>query len=107
MLNAQVSLGVDNGNERAKLPVISSSGLIQQNGNYTITQGVDFSIPARELFLSNDSSANITIQVICQDGELDFLLLPGETINERLPIFNKVIVTSSGLWRFYIRGNFS
>lgn len=61
MLIPSLAMGQDNGNERAKLPVIGSSGTIQQNGNYTITQGVDFAVAGRELYISNDSQSNITI----------------------------------------------
>lgn len=108
MLIPALNLSSDNGNERAKLPVIGSSGLTQQNGNYTITQGIDFAVPGRELYLSNDSQSNISVTVNCiEGGTISFLLLPIETIDERLPLFSSIIVVASGLWRFYIRGNAS
>jgi len=108
MITPTLSLGKDNGNERAKLPVVGSSGTTQQNGNYTITQGVDFAIPGRELYISNDSQNNITIQVnTIEGGAISFVLLPIEIIDERLPLFSSVIVTATGNWRWYIRGNAS
>lgn len=108
MLTPTLSLSVDNGNERPKLPVIGSSGITQSSGNYTITKGVDFLIPGRELYISNDSQSNIQITVNCiEGGSLSFLLLPIEIIDERFPLFNSVVVASSGLWRWYVRGNFS
>lgn len=108
MLNPTLSLDKDNGNERPKIPVIGSSGLTQQNGNYTITQGVDFAVPGREIYISNDSQNNITITVNCiEGGAISFLLLPIEIIDERLPLFSSIVVQSSGLWRWYIRGNAS
>lgn len=108
MIIPNLELSVDNGNQRAKLPVIGSSGTTQQNGNYTITQGVDFAFPGRELYISNDSQSNLSIQVNCiEGGSISFVLLPIETIDERLPLFSSVVVSASGLWRFYIRGNAS
>lgn len=108
MLTPTLALDRDNGNERPKLPVIGSSGTTQQSGNHTIAQGVDFAVPGRELYLSNDGQANITITVNCiEGGTISFVLLPIEIIDERLPLFNSIIVQASGLWRWYIRGNAS
>ena len=108
MFTPTLAVGQDNGNERPKLPVIGSSGTTQQNGNYSITQGVDFAIAGRELFISNDStSQNITFTVTCDGGTLSFFLSPGDTFNERLPMFTLVNVTASDVWRWYVRGNVS
>jgi hypothetical protein len=107
MFKGTLSLSSDNGNERAKLPVIGSSYTGSQSGNYTITLGTDFAVPARELFIQNDDSANISFVVNCQEGTLGFLIQPGEQFDERLPIFNSVIVTAGGNWRFRVRGNVS
>lgn len=108
MITPTLTLGQDNGNERAKLPVIGSSGATQQNGNYSITQGVDFALPGRELYISNDSQSNITINVnLIEGGVLSFVLLPIETIDERLMLFSRVDVTATGNWRWYVRGNAS
>lgn len=107
-MNPVLSLGSENGYERAKLPVIGSSGTTQQSGNYTITQGVDFLMPGRELYISNDNQSNMQITVnLIENGIIEFLLLPIETIDERLPLFSSVIVQASGAWRWYIRGNAS
>jgi hypothetical protein len=112
MLTPTLSLDKDNGNERAKLPVIGSSGApsytLPQSGNYTITQGVDFAVSGRELFIQNDGNANITVVVnTIEGGSLGFLIEPGEQFDERLPLFSSVIVTSSGNWRWRVRGNAS
>jgi len=108
MLIPTLNLDKDNGNQRAKLPVVGSSGTTQVDGNYIITQGVDFALPGREIFISNDSTANLTIVVnIIEGGTISFVLLPAETIDERLPLFDTVTVTATGHWRYYIRGNAS
>ena len=112
MLIPTLSVGADNGNERAKLPVIGASGAsssytLPQSGNYTITQGVDFSGVGRELFIQNDGNANITVVVNCLEGTIGFLMQPGEQFDERLPLFSSVVVTSAGNWRWRIRGNAS
>lgn len=105
MFTPTSTLDKDNGNQRARLPVIGSSGTTQQSGNYTITQGVDFAVPGRELFISNDSQSNITVLVnLIEGGTMSFVLLPIETIDERLPLFSSVVVTASGSWRWYVRG---
>lgn len=107
MITSNLALNKDNGNERAKLPVIGSSFTGPQSGNYTITLGVDFSVPARELFIQNDNNANMTVVVNCIDGSLGFQIQPGEQFDERLPMFKSVLVTATGNWRWRIRGNFS
>lgn len=108
MLTPTLFLDRDNGNERAKLPVIGSSGTTQQSGNYTITLGVDFAVPGRELYITNDNQTNMTIVVNCvEGGTISFVLLPIEIIDERLPIFKSVVVTATGSWRWYVRGNAS
>ena len=94
------------GDNRDRLPVIGSSGSTPINGNYSPTMGTDWpNIPARELFLSNDSAGDITIDVVCNGGDLSWILHTGETFNERLPAFTSVVVSASGNWRFYVRGN--
>lgn len=107
MINPILALDRDNGNERAKLPVIGSSFTGPQSGNYTITQGTDFQGRGRELFIQNDDSNNITFTVNCDGGILGFQIQPGEQFDERLPLFLSVIVLSSGNWRWRIRGNAS
>lgn len=107
MINPILSLDRDNGNERAKLPVIGSSFTGPQSGNYTITRDVDFKGAGRELFIQNDDSNNITFMVNCDGGVLGFQIQPGEQFDERLPIFRSVSVLSSGNWRWRIRGNAS
>lgn len=111
MLTPTLNLAADNGNERAKLPVIGASGApsytLPQSGNYTITQGTDFQGAGRELLISNDGNANITVVVNCLEGTLGFLMQPGEQLDERLPLFISVVVTSAGNWRWRIRGNAS
>lgn len=90
----------EKGNTLTKSPVYDSSGQTQNSGNATLT--MDF--PMRELFLSNDGNGNLTIQVIGNASlNLNFLLLPGETFNERLPLFTSLIITTSGAWRYYVR----
>lgn len=94
------------GDGRDRLPVIGSSGTTQQSGNYSPTVGTDFPVPARELFIANDDPSNsITITVVCNGGTLSWVLLAGETFNERLPTFTQVIVVAANLWRWYVRGN--
>jgi len=89
------------GNKRTRVPVYDSSSTTQQNGNQTLV--MDF--PMRELFVSNDSTGNMTIVVTGNASlNLGFMLLPSETINERLPLFTQVVVNASGLWRYYVRG---
>ena len=107
MLQPTLSLGNDNGNERAKLPVIGSSYTGPQSGNYTITQGVDFRGSGRELFIQNDGNVNITVVVNCLEGTIGFLIQAGEQLDERLPLFSSVVVTSTGNWRWRVRGNVS
>lgn len=107
MLNTSINLSSENGNERAKIPVIGSSFTGPQNGNYTVTQGVDFNGVGREFFLQNDDSNNITFTVLCDGGILGFQIQPGEQFDERLPLFSKVSVLSSGNWRWRVRGNVS
>jgi len=107
MITPTLSLDKDNGNERAKLPVIGSNYTTPQSGNYTITMGVDFAVLGRELFIQNDSNANITFVVNCKEGPFGFLIQPGEQFDERLLLFSSVIVTSSGSWRWRVRGNAS
>lgn len=89
------------GIQRVKLPVCASSGVTPANGNQTIT--MDFLM--RELFLSNDTADDLTLIVNCIAGTLGFLLKGGDTIDERLPEFSSITVTSSGNWRWYVRGN--
>lgn len=97
------------GNNRDKLPVIGSSGITPVSGNYNIKAGVDWpAIAARELFLSNDTSNDITIDIVCSGGDLSWILHDGETFNERIPPFTSVVVAAqaTGLgWRWYVRGN--
>ena len=97
---------VYHGDNREKLPVIGSSGVTPVSGNLTISEGTSWpALPARELFLSNDSSGDITITVTCTGGTLSWILHTGETFNERMPPFTSVVVTASGNWRWYVRGN--
>jgi len=88
-------------NKRTKVPVYDGSGSTQESGNQTLT--MDF--PMRELFISNDSNSNITFTVTGNASlNMSFLLLPGEVFDERLPLFNQVVVTASGVWRYRVRG---
>ncbi len=107
MINPILALDRDNGNERAKLPVIGSSFTGPQSGNYTITLGTDFKGAGRELFIQNDDSNNITFTIVCDGGTLGFQIQPGEQFDERLPLFSSVIVVSLGNWRWRVRGNAS
>ena len=93
--------GAYEGIQRSHLPVCASSGTSPANGNATIP----FDFLMRELFLSNDSSSDMTLTVNCTAGTLGWLLRSGETFNERLPEFASITVTSSGDWRWYVRGN--
>ena len=94
------------GDQRAKLPVIGSSGTTPVTTNATIRAGVDWPLlPARELFLSNDSTGDITFTVTCTGGTIAMLLHMGETFNERLPPFTSVAITTTGNFRWYCRGN--
>lgn len=107
MINPLLTLDRDNGNERAKLPVIGSSFTGPQSGNYVVTQGVDFKGVGREFFLQNDDNFNLTFTVVCDGGVLGFQIQPGEQFDERLPIFSSVIVLATGNWRWRVRGNAS
>lgn len=107
MINPNLALDRDNGNERAKLPVIGSSFTGPQSGNYTVTKGVDFNGVGREFFLQNDDSNNINFTVNCDGGILGFQIQPGEQFDERLPIFSSVVVNAGGNWRWRVRGNVS
>lgn len=107
MINSKLALDRDNGNERAKLPVIGSSFTGPQSGNYTITQGVDFNGVGRELFIQNDGNSDITFLVNCLEGQLGFDMQAGEQFDERLPVFSSVVVTAPGNWRWRVRGNAS
>lgn len=90
----------EKGNILPKVSVYDTSGITQMSGNQTLT--MDF--PMREIFISNDSNSNLTaVFTGIANLNMSFLLLPGETINERLPLFNQVVVTCSGLWRYYVR----
>ena len=95
------------GDNRAKVPVIGSSGINFLTTNYNIQWMVDFPVPARELFISNDSNSSITFVVTCDGGTLSYLMQAGEIFDERLPIFTQVAVSASGNWRFKVRGNAS
>ena len=90
----------EKGNILPKVSVYDTSGATQENGNLTLT--MDF--PMREVWLGNDSNSNLTA-VFTGNASLNmtFLLLPGEILNERLPLFNQIVVTCSGAWRYYVR----
>lgn len=88
------------GNLRDRSPVYDTSGGTQVSGNSTLTMDH----PMREIFISNDNNSNMTIVISGLAGlNMTFLLLPGETLNERLPLFQTVVVTASGVWRWYVR----
>lgn len=88
------------GNLRDRTPVYDTSGGTQVNGNSTLTMDH----PMRELFITNDNNTNMTIVVTgLASLNMTFLLLPGETLNERLPLFQVVTVTATGNWRWYVR----
>lgn len=94
------------GDQRDRLPVIGSSGITPINGNKTLNAGADWpAIPARELFLTNDDAGDISIIINGPGGSLGWVLHGGETFNERVPPFTSIIVSSPGLWRWYVRGN--
>ena len=107
MITPTLALTADNGNERAKLPVIGSDNGTPVSGNYTITIGIDIPVSGRELFLVNNSGANMTIVINCDGGSIGFLLYPNEQFDERLPLFSSVVVTALGSWRWRVRGNVS
>lgn len=107
MINPTLALGADNGNERAKVPVMGSTLTSSQSGNYTLTQGVDFPVLGRELWISNDNNNNMTFVVNGDGGALNFMIQPGEMFDERLPLFSNVVVTATGGWRWRVRGNIS
>lgn len=90
--------GAYEGDQRAKLPVYDS-GI--ESGNLVI----NMDHPMRELYLSNDSTAySLTLNISgASDLSLDFELRPYETINERFPEFEKITVTASEGWRWYVR----
>lgn len=94
------------GDAREKLPVIGSSGTTPVSGNLILVQGTAWpNLAARELFLSNDSAGDITVTINCSGGTLAWVLHTGETFNERMPPFTSIIVTATGAWRWYVRGN--
>lgn len=95
----------ENGDQRAKLPVIGSSGDTAVNGNYSIVKGVDIPIFGKELFIANDSTDVMTITITMPGGSLSFILNAGDTIDERFPPFSRVDVVATGNWRWYVRGN--
>jgi hypothetical protein len=94
------------GDQREKLPVIGSSGVTPVIVNATIQAGVEWpNLPARELFLTNDSAGDIQIVITCSGGTLSWVLHTGETFNERVPPFTSVAITTTGAYRWYVRGN--
>lgn len=108
MITPTLSLSADNGNERAKLPVIGSDNGVPVLTNYTIQVGVDIPFSGRELFLVNNSGSNITFTVTTVDSQqISFLIYANEQFDERLPLFNSVSVVSTGSWRWRVRGNAS
>jgi len=85
------------GIQRDVLPVSDGDA---GTGNESIT----ISIPARELFLSNDSTTdNLTFRVIGDNVDFTYTLLPGETIDERFLEFNNLVISAVGAWRWYVR----
>ena len=107
MITPTLSLGQDNGNERAKLPVIGSNVTASQSGNYTLTLGTDFPFLGRELWISNDTNTTMSFVVNGDGGALNFTIQAGEDFDERLPLFTTVVVTATGQWRWRVRGNSS
>lgn len=99
-----VSLGqkglMDHGNQRAKLPVYDS--IVNGNGNYTWT--MDHLM--REFYFSNDDTQaqTATVQLTGPNGlNLSFILLPGDYIDERVPEFSAINITTASVWRAYVR----
>lgn len=107
MITPTLSLGSDNGNERAKLPVIGSDNGTPVPGNYTITIGVDIPYAGREFYMVNNSGGTITFTVNGDGGSLGFIVYNGEQFDERLPLFTSIVVVATGSWRWRVRGNAS
>ena len=85
------------GIQRPKLCVFD---FFMGSGNHTEV----FPHPMRELFFSNDHTASATIQLIGPASlNTTFVLLPGETIDERINEFTSIVITATGDWRFYPR----
>ena len=95
------------GDQRSRLPVIGSDNGTPVNGNATLSAGTSWpSFPARELWLSNDSSSTLTITFTFSDGStLAFIMNQGENFDERMPPFNAILIAASGEWRWRVRGN--
>jgi hypothetical protein len=90
--------GAYEGGQRAKLPIYDSGS---ESGNLVLTM----EHPMRELFLVNDSmSDNLTLNVAGDASlSLDFVLIPNEQFDERLPEFLTVTVVSPGAWHWRVR----
>lgn len=90
--------GAYEGDQRGKLPVYDS-GI--ESGNLVLTMDH----PMRELFLSNDSLHNgLTLNISGDaDLDLDFIINPGDSIDERFPEFTTITVTATDDWRWYVR----
>lgn len=107
MITPTLLLPEYNGNERAKLPVIGSDNGTPVNGNYTIQVGIDIPFAGKELYIVNNSGGTLTFTVICDGGQLGFIIYNGEQFDERLPLFTSITVTAPGIWRWRVRGNAS
>ena len=90
----------NHGNQRSSLPVYDS--ITNGNGNYT--WNMDHLM--RECFFLNDSTTaqSATLNFTGPFNlNLTFLIYAGETFNERLPEFDTINITTSALWRAYVR----
>jgi len=89
-----ITQGAYHGDQRASLPVLDMGS---ESGNETLT----FSTMARELFIVNDDTADLSFVLTDQDGKTySFTLKSCESLDDRFVPFAKVVVTSSGAWRW-------
>jgi hypothetical protein len=93
-----IDKGKDRGIQRDILPVYDVGS---ESGNKVL----NMDHPMREIWLSNDSSTYNATAVFTGPNSLslEFLLYPGEVLNERLPEFLTITVTATGAWRWYVR----
>jgi hypothetical protein len=92
--------GLIQGIQRSKLCVYD---FYASTGNHIET----FPSEMRELFFANDSKNEMSVQVVGPASlNIVFVLKGGETIDERLPVFTGISITTvsaTDAWRFYPR----
>lgn len=91
-----ISQGAYHGDQRVKMPVLDMGS---ETGNVTL----NFSVMAREFFITNDSTDenDLSFTLTDQDGQTyTFTVKAGEHLEERYVPFNKVVVTATDGWRW-------